>query len=149
MFWQITKRNRVNGHHGSVDRDMRVHSITIVRTKGVVLANINIDQHRVQMSSTVRNGANRQTVKLVIIVSIVILEPNNNFIRKFTNQPNVMTYNRLAIAHAAYSVHLLMLNVSLFFASNIKISHPFYISKISHPFIFGIFEVLFGPALFW
>lgn len=42
MFYQITKLNRVRDHPDCVDKDMRVHNITTVKTKGEVLGNSNI-----------------------------------------------------------------------------------------------------------
>lgn len=66
------------------------------------------------------NGVNQVIVKVVTLVHIAILEPNNNFIQKYINQLSVMMFNKQVIALVVFFVLLHMLIVSIYFKHNIK-----------------------------
>lgn len=87
---------------------------------------VSLDLHHVQMLSMVKNGVNQLIVRRVIIANIVILEQNNNFIRKYINRQNVMMFNRLVIVHVVYFVHLHMWNVSISIYIVIKDYHKLF-----------------------
>ena len=58
------------------------------------------------------NGVIPSAVRLETAVSTAILGQSNNFIPRYTSQPNVTTFKTPAIVQGVHSVHLLMLNVS-------------------------------------
>ena len=73
--------------------------------------NIVTDRHHAPMLNQVMNGAILFRVKQVNNVSIATLGLNNNFIQKFTSQPNATISRTQAIVRVALSVPLRILNV--------------------------------------
>ena len=74
------------------------------------------------MSNQGMNGVTLSRVKQVNNVSIATLGLNNNFIQKYTNQPNAMISRTPVIVHVALSVPLRTSNVSKILLEDILIT---------------------------